>query len=307
MDDILQLLRDYLGVYKKTSNTNGSNNYAFPCPFCGHHKKKLEVDLTKGYWHCWVCNHRGRSLYTLFKKLRAPYSVLRLFRTRSSRPRVVTTTEKRTVVLPDGFIPLWKKTTKPLQTVALNYLSNRGVTLEDIHRYRIGYCVEGAYNEMIIVPSYAASGELNYFIGRSFRDWSRIRHLGPSVEKDIIGLESMIDWNFPIVIVEGIFDAIAVRRNAIPLFGKIMRSKLKQTIVEKKPPCVYIAVDPDARREMVQIVDYFTQFGIDARIVDLHDADPSEHGFSKFWETLTGNSKSIGYYDILLEKIKMKL
>jgi hypothetical protein len=41
-----------------------------------------------------------------------------------------------------------------------------------------------------------------------------------SSDKNIIGFENMINWNVPIVLCEGAFDAIAIKRNAIPLFGK---------------------------------------------------------------------------------------
>ena len=50
--------------------------------------------------------------------------------------------------------------------------------------------------------------------------------VGPKVSKDIIGFNLFINWNEPIVIVEGAFDAIAVKRNAIPLFGKVILDKL---------------------------------------------------------------------------------
>ena len=31
--------------------------HAFHCPFCNHHKKKLQVNFETQKWHCWVCNH----------------------------------------------------------------------------------------------------------------------------------------------------------------------------------------------------------------------------------------------------------
>ena len=36
-----------------------------------------------------------------------------------------------------------------------------------------------------------------------------------------------INWEEPIILVEGVFDAMAVKRNVIPLFGKLVLDKLK--------------------------------------------------------------------------------
>jgi type I restriction enzyme M protein len=41
-----------------------------------------------------------------------------------------------------------------------------------------------------------------------------------------------INWSLPLVLVEGSFDAIAVRRNAIPLFGKTISEDLRKKIIE---------------------------------------------------------------------------
>jgi hypothetical protein len=40
------------------------------------HKPKLEVNLTenregKNPWHCWACDVRGTTIYSLFKQLKA--------------------------------------------------------------------------------------------------------------------------------------------------------------------------------------------------------------------------------------------
>ena len=64
---LLSILETVLGRSKKTSG----NNVSFKCPCCNHYKHKLEVDLSTQYWHCSVCNVKGRKLYLLFKKANA--------------------------------------------------------------------------------------------------------------------------------------------------------------------------------------------------------------------------------------------
>jgi hypothetical protein len=60
---LVATLNSVLGNGKKTSK----GNFAYHCPFCNHHKPKLEVNLTESEkgehpWHCWVCDKRGKSL-----------------------------------------------------------------------------------------------------------------------------------------------------------------------------------------------------------------------------------------------------
>ena len=46
-------------LYKGYQMKNGE--HAFHCPFCNHHKKKLQVNCETQKWHCWVCNKGGQT------------------------------------------------------------------------------------------------------------------------------------------------------------------------------------------------------------------------------------------------------
>ena len=53
------------------------------CPKCHHAKRKLEISLTTGKYHCWVCGLSGMNLGTLLRKLNAPsehYEILGEFK-----------------------------------------------------------------------------------------------------------------------------------------------------------------------------------------------------------------------------------
>ena len=68
---LVTLVNSVLGSGKATAR----NNYAYHCPLCHHHKPKLEVNLTenregKNPWHCWACDARGTTIYSLFKQLK---------------------------------------------------------------------------------------------------------------------------------------------------------------------------------------------------------------------------------------------
>ena len=62
-------------VITTLSNSMGAYNYlkgnelAFYCPFCNHHKPKLQVNTENQKWHCWNCNSGGKKLTSLLRKL----------------------------------------------------------------------------------------------------------------------------------------------------------------------------------------------------------------------------------------------
>ena len=66
----LQLLTILEKVFGKSYQLKNGEN-AFYCPFCNHHKKKMQVNLETQKWHCWVSNRGGHSLYSLFKRINA--------------------------------------------------------------------------------------------------------------------------------------------------------------------------------------------------------------------------------------------
>ena len=104
------------------------------------------------------------------------------------------------------------------------------MTKNDFIKYNVGYTTTGDYGGRIIIPSYSSSNRLNYFIGRTYEN-SYFKYKNPQSTKDIIFFENLINWNQPIVLCEGVFDAIAIKRNAIPLFGKTIPNNLMRKII----------------------------------------------------------------------------
>ena len=92
---------------------------------------------------------------------------------------------------------------------ALAYLKRRNVSKADILRYNIGYCDGGVYDKMIIIPSYSHEGSLNYLVARNFNEHSPVKYKNPPMSKDVVPFELFINWSSPLVLVEGMFDALA--------------------------------------------------------------------------------------------------
>ena len=280
------LIDSVLGSGRATNN----NNIAYHCPFCHHYKKKLEVNTISQHWHCWVCNVAGRKLITLFRKLnveRIKISKLVSLLDEVEYKPTKTTTDTPVLQLPENFRPLWKlDKTSPEYRNAIYYLKGRGIGIQDILKYRIGYCRKGPYSGKIIIPSYDANGSLNYFVARAYYAEDVYKHKNPPTSKDIIGFELHINWNLPIILVEGAFDAITIKRNVIPLFGKTISDTLKKRIVEKGVKEIYICLDQDAKKQALETATYFMNNGLDVYFVDLTSKDPNELGFEKTKEVL---------------------
>ena len=64
--------------------------------------------------------------------------------------------------------------------------------------------------------------------------------------------ENQINWNEPITLVEGVFDAMAVKRNAIPLLGKFVPKTLNDTIYIHELRFYKIKSAKDAMKLMCQ-------------------------------------------------------
>lgn len=280
--------------------------YSYFCPFCNHYKPKLQVNIFTQKWHCWVCNAKGLTIHSLAKKLNLSSEILKLVRGcyEGSVNSRFDTDARELVGLPEDYKPLYINNNTPDYKNALHYVINkRGVTPTDILRYEIGYCENGPYAGMIIIPSYSSDGNINYYTGRSYYDNTTYKHKNPPVSKDIIGFDSHINWNEPVILVEGAFDAISTKRNVIPLFGKIVQKSLKTKIILNCKQ-LYVALDKDALAMTIDTIEYFLNQGIDVRLVNLNAKDPNEMGYVNMVKAIHESKK----VDLsLLLKLKLDL
>ena len=157
---------------------------------------------------------------------------------------------------------------------------------------------------MIIIPSYDSQGNLNYFTGRSFEKDPYVKYRNPEVSRNIVPNEHLINWNLPLVICEGMFDAIAIKRNAIPLLGKNIQSTLMKKIVTSTIKKIYIALDKDAQKQSLDFCKKFIDEGKEVYLVELKDKDPSEMGFEQF-TNLIQNTLPLTYSNLMEKKIML--
>jgi DNA primase len=307
---LLVLLESVLGAGQKTSR----GNYAFKCPFCEHHKNKLEINSitnakSENPWHCWVCEAKGKTIRSLFKSIKVPANKV------AELNMIVVPGKKEfkqhldVISLPKEFISLINidkldKVTSLEARRALRFLKKRGITQEDIVKYNIGFCYDGPYKNRVIIPSYDETGSVNYFIARAFIDEMTKYKNPPTDAKSAIGLELFINWDAPIILLEGMFDALTVKRNVIPLFGKIIHEKLLAKLVRSTVNRIYIALDPDAIKNALKHAEMLMSYGKEVYLVELDGKDANEIGFERFLNTIE-QSQPLTFQSLLTKKLQL--
>ena len=275
-----------VNLLNRVLNSNGTklkkeDEYMYWSPFISHHKQKLQINMRNQNWHCWVSNTGGRTLFQLLKKVNAShqhFDELKELVGDSPRYKKTTDTKNEVVQLPTEFKPLWNGDDSIVKRHALSYLYKRNIDDSDILKYNIGYCDTGLYSNRIIIPSYDSDGTLNFFVGRDFYS-SKMKYRNSPTSKDIIGFDLFINWDEPIILCEGVFDAMAFKRNAIPLFGKTVMKTLQKKIIDFGVKTIYLALDNDATVDAVKISDNFINNGIKVKMMEFKEKDPSETGF----------------------------
>jgi DNA primase len=157
---------------------------------------------------------------------------------------------------------------------------------------------------MVVIPSYDSNGKLNYFTARSFESEPYVKYRNPTISRDIIAFESLINWNLPIILCEGPFDAIAIKRNVVPLLGKNIQPQLMKKLVESRVQKVYIALDNDAIKKAIEFCEELLNIGKEVYLVELSGKDPSELGFETFTK-LIQTTQPLTQYRLMEQKLNL--
>lgn len=291
------------------SHKRARENHAFHCPFCNHRKPKLEINMLtneKGHnpWECWVCQTKGRTIRSLLRQLKTPRDTANEILKYVPKGATIEYKQLSIIELPKEYQPLYSaSSTSVIANLVKKYLYERGLTDNDFIKYGIGYCTSGEYGGRVIIPSYSQSNQLNYFVARSY-DGNYFKYKNPEVSKDVIFFESLINWNTPIILCEGVFDAMAIRRNSIPILGKNISKTLYKKILTSQVKDIFIALDSDAKDRALEIAEKLLNQGKKAYIVNMEDKDPSEMGFQAF-TTLIQQAEELDLSSLMMHKLDL--
>jgi len=222
------------------SKGGGSFQLKYNCPNCENNglptdKFNLEVKYVdgSGMYHCWCCNIHG-GLYNLVKQYGYKDYAVWFKQNKDSILEKATST----------ILELPKTVALHNHKDAYQYVLDRNIHPSIIKQRNIRYCYDGKYKGCIIFPSYHLDGQLSYYVAHNY---IHRKYKEKKSSEHICFYEDQIDKNLPIILTEGVYDALSVP-NAIPLLGL----KLSKPLLDFIANCdVILAVDPE--------VDYVTK------------------------------------------------
>lgn len=270
----IKALQRYFGK----SDHNTGPQIAFRCPICNDpkkEKKKLMIRITDGWYHCWVCGLSGKSFFTLFKKT-FPQAVhddacefLFEGHTKNTRRVIAPSSNEIIVELPKGSQLVGvNDLTHPDIVAVQNYLISRGLTKGDMLRWRICATKQGAFQRKAIIPSFDSTGKLNYFVSRAI-DESSFKYMNSKRQKtEIVFNEIDINWSKPVLLVEGVFDALKSPDNTIPVLGSSLpKNSLLFRRLWENGCSVTVAFDPDLKEKSHTVCDALSKAGLEVNQV----------------------------------------
>ena len=312
MSDTLSVLISALGTPQKPNNPIDRNgNVYFHCPLCNHKNKKLTINIEKNLYNCFVCEERGRSLSRLMIKT-GNHAAAKLLTNKTSTLDInnlfgeaEVKEPKKTVVMPKGFVPIFNNMNKVFFKAPLDYLYKRGFEPNDILKYDIHYSI---LEQRVLFPSYDELENLNFYVSRSIRPDETFKYKNATTAKRyVIFNEHLVEWDKELFLVEGVFDAIISRKNAVPLLGSSIGEEFKlfRKIIKHKTPIV-IALDADARKKALYIAGKFEKFDIKVRFIDWgrEERDIAEMGSEEFMKiTSSGALRNVEFKDQIKERL----
>ena len=313
MQKKLKIIKNILGSYH-----NSNDELLFYCPYCRHEKRKMSINIAKNVFKCWVCDTTGRDLRRIVRRF-GSFKQLQSWDEITNRVDIdqfanifleqgPSKTEEQIIKLPEEFKSLANGSTPLTALPALKYLTKRDISKEDILHWKIGYCDSGRYANRIVIPSFNKEGYVNYFVARSYYDNASWRYKNPPVSRDICFNELYIDWDADLVITEGVFDAIKAGPNSVPLLGSTLRenSRLFQKIIKHDTP-IYLALDADANKKEIKIINLLLKYGIELYKVDTAGYDDVGTMTKEKFKQRKEKATFIAHGDYLLRKALMHI
>ena len=281
-------------AFGRGSVDTSGKNIALSCPSCNESrldKKKLVVQLETGWFNCWVCGLSGKNVSFLFRKHAKKYltQCLEVF----NCGRVQKTEEDTDVPLDlpdDARLVLGSK--DPDARAIVNYLRGRGMTTMDIYRWRVCFSNKFPLIRKAIFPSHDREGELNYYVSRSI-DNSVYKYTNAKIPKSsIIFNEIDMDWSQPVILVEGVFDAVKCPDNTVPVLGSSVSKKSRlYKLLSKNRATVIVAFDSDAEAKAHRVCRVLRQSGCSVYKATVRNGDLGSKSKDAVMETLRNTER----------------
>lgn len=260
--NLVNLLSEIFGFPKRYAQ--GSVEVEYNCPHCdnGRNKFNMVVNIDNHVFHCWSCGYKGK-----VDKLLHDFGNDRQKSSWESMDKVVFEKheKKNEPLILTGFRSLkveWKDSL--VYKAAMRKLRERKIGMDLIEKWDICYAEDGKYRDRIIVPYRDTTGKMVYFVARDIFDTQKYKYKNPTAEKStIIFGEKFIDWSKPVILTEGVFDAM-VLYNAVPLLGcNIEKHAILNKIWDNQTPIILgFDADEAGQKATMDIGKYLLNFKV---------------------------------------------
>ena len=245
-------------------------NFSVSCPVCdpSKTKKKLSVRLDDYRYHCWVCGIKGKNVWKFISKRKPEINIdPLLFKKSDTSIEENVDNVKEELEVPKGLVPVFRNSREPDVLAVKKYLKKRGFTQSSIARWRVMTSPTGKFRRRVFIPSFDANGKINYYVARAI-DETSFKYINAKISKhDMVFNEVDIDWNKPLVLVEGVFDAMKSCENTVPILGSTLpySSRLFQMLMKNQADVV-VSLDPDLKKKSFKIANDLFEAGCNVRV-----------------------------------------
>jgi DNA primase len=212
------------------------------CPYCvfrtgkADKRQSMGLRLDSGFAHCFKCNVRTKT-----KKLES-------LSLESLQIRLPKLEEDVKIGPPANFRELNKNSLDHENEEAFSYLIKRGITESQIEGIGIGSCYWGHAAGRVVVPIKNKQGEWVGWVGRDWTGDAPLRYMYPKGfrrELHVFNEAALFRQDdSPVMVVEGVFDAIPYWPNAVAVLGKPANNHSE--IIAKTKRRVAVCLDGDA-------------------------------------------------------------
>lgn len=256
------------------------------CPHCAavvgkvDRTQALAVSSTTGWWRCWRCGTSGRDRSIGDGSWHAA-------------ARVESSIHDADLGPPEGFTPLGEEpgASAAVTGPARAYLARRGVPPPLVAELGIGAVVSGKLAHRVVVPV-IDDGRWAGWVARDWTGEAERRYLYPrGMRREGLLFNGAAlhdhDSYLPVIVVEGVFDALPHYPHAVACLGKPTASHVVALSMTERP--VVVALDGDAWREGMALAQKLRLLGREAAHLRLPPTtDPGDFSASEFWDRATG-------------------
>ena len=254
------------------TSSNGKD-IAVACPVCKKSpkvkkKKKLSIVIETGVYHCWVCETKGKNIARFVQVNYPNNKQIDRFKEYFGGFKEEVLQQEISLKLPDDFKLLATSRSKQSNFIK-DYLFKRGFNEDDLFRFKAGFSFEPGFENRVIFPSFDENLNLNFYLTRVCEKTKYQQYKNCKASKrDIIFNEHSIEWDRPVIIVEGIFDSLKAGSNSVPILGSWIDEKYKlfRKIIESNASVV-LALDPDVQEKQMKIAKRLINYGINVSYV----------------------------------------